>query len=80
MKATNVQNDMLNQLRKNKDTVNIYVINGVSVKGIISAFDDYVILVTTATGQKRMLYKHAVSTIDFPLNFKSAESKTGNSN
>lgn len=61
MSANNLQDNYLNQLRKDKTPVVIYLTNGVRLKGTIKGFDSFVILLKDATQQ--LIYKHAVSTI-----------------
>ncbi|WP_408956067.1 RNA chaperone Hfq [Natroniella sp. ANB-PHB2] len=58
----NLQNDFLNQVRKEKIELTIYVVNGFRLSGIVKAFDNFTILLDTDTGQQ-LIYKHAVSTI-----------------
>ncbi len=60
-KGVNLQNHFLNQLRKEKIPVVIYLTNGVRLKGLIKAFDNFVILLKE--GSQSMVYKHAISTI-----------------
>jgi host factor-I protein len=59
--ANNLQDNYLNQLRKDKTPVVIYLANGVRLKGMIKGFDSFVIVLKESTQQ--MIYKHAVSTI-----------------
>ena len=74
-KSQNLQDNYLNQLRKEKMPVVIYLTNGVRLKGVIKAFDTFVILLKETTQQ--LIYKHAVSTIvpekDIDLRFESQE-------
>ncbi len=71
-KGQNLQDNYLNQLRKDKIPVVIYLINGVRLKGVIKGFDSFVILLKEAAQQ--MIYKHAISTIvperDIDLRFE----------
>ena len=60
-KNQSLQDHFLNQLRKEKMPVVIYLTNGVRLKGVIKAFDNFVILVKETSQQ--LIYKHAVSTI-----------------
>jgi len=60
-KSQSLQDNYLNQLRKDKIPVIIFLTNGVRLKGCVKAFDNFVILVKDA-GQQ-LIYKHAVSTI-----------------
>ncbi|HYA27071.1 MAG TPA: RNA chaperone Hfq [Thermodesulfovibrionales bacterium] len=59
--ANNLQDNYLNQLRKDKTPVVIYLANGVRLKGTIKGFDSFVIVLKESTQQ--LIYKHAVSTI-----------------
>jgi host factor-I protein len=60
-KAINLQDVYLNQLRKDKIPVVIYLTNGVRLKGIIKGFDNFVLLLRENTNS--LIYKHAISTI-----------------
>jgi len=75
IKGQNLQDNYLNQLRKDKVPVVIYLTNGVRLKGIIKGFDSFVILLKEASQQ--MIYKHAISTIvpekDIDLRFENEQ-------
>lgn len=60
-KGLNLQDSFLNQLRKEKIPVIMYLTNGVRLKGIIKGFDNFVILLKENT--LSLIYKHSVSTI-----------------
>ncbi len=60
-KSLNLQDNYLNQLRKEKVPVVIYLTNGVRLKGSIKSFDNFVILLKENT--ESLIYKHAISTI-----------------
>jgi host factor-I protein len=60
-KSQSLQDNFLNQLRKEKMPVVIYLTNGVRLRGVVKGFDNFVILLKEATQQ--LIYKHAVSTI-----------------
>ncbi|MDA8104284.1 MAG: RNA chaperone Hfq [Nitrospiraceae bacterium] len=74
-KSQSLQDNYLNQLRKDKMPVVIYLTNGVRLKGVIKAFDNFVILLKESTQQ--LIYKHAVSTIvperDIDIRFESQQ-------
>lgn len=59
--ADNLQDKFLNQLRKDKIMVSIFLMNGIKLEGIIESFDQYTILLKNKITQS--VYKHAVSTI-----------------
>ena len=61
-KIINLQDNFLNQVRKDGIPVTIHLVNGFQIKGIVRGFDSFVILVD-AMGKQQMLYKHAISTI-----------------
>lgn len=61
IKGQGLQDLFLNQLRKEKIPVTVYLINGVRLKGVVKGFDSFVILLKEANEQ--LIYKHAVSTI-----------------
>ncbi len=60
-KLTSLQDNYLNQLRKDKIPVVVYLTNGVRLKGKVKAFDNFVIILKEAAQQ--LVYKHAISTI-----------------
>ena len=60
-KGQSLQDSFLNQLRKEKIPVVIYLTNGVRLKGVVKGFDSFVILLKESNEQ--LIYKHAVSTI-----------------
>jgi host factor-I protein len=70
-KSQGLQDPYLNQLRKDKIPVVIFLTNGVRLKGVIKGFDSFVILLKDA--EQQLIYKHAVSTIipekDIDINF-----------
>ena len=61
--ALNLQDLFLNNARKEKVPVTIFLMNGVKVKGHVNGFDSYIILLEGENKQQNLIYKHAVSTI-----------------
>ena len=61
--ALNLQDLFLNNARKEKLPVTIFLMNGVKVKGHVKGFDSYIILLEGENKQQNLIYKHAVSTI-----------------
>lgn len=59
----NLQDMFLNNARKDKTPVTIFLMNGVQVKGLVKGFDSYIVLLEGENKQQNMIYKHAVSTI-----------------
>ena len=60
-KGINLQDTFLNQIRKDKIPVVIYLTNGVRLKGLIKGFDNFVILLKEHN--LVLIYKHSVSSI-----------------
>ncbi len=57
----NLQDIFLNQMRKEKIPVTMYLVNGARLTGTIKGFDNFVILLKQDNQQ--LVYKHAISTI-----------------
>ncbi|MCK9418411.1 MAG: RNA chaperone Hfq [Nitrospirae bacterium] len=57
----NLQDIFLNQMRKEKIPVTMYLVNGARLTGMIKGFDNFVILLKQESQQ--LVYKHAISTI-----------------
>ena len=57
----NLQDIFLNQMRKEKIPVTMYLVNGARISGTIKGFDYFVILMKQENQQ--LVYKHAISTI-----------------
>ncbi len=62
MKNMNLQDVFLNQARKEKVNLTVYLTNGFQFKGIVKGFDNYIIILDS-DGKQNIVYKHAVSTI-----------------
>ena len=58
----NLQDAFLNQVRKEKNSVTVFLINGVKLQGVITWFDNFCLLLRR-DGQSQLVYKHAISTI-----------------
>lgn len=56
-----LQDPFLNELRKDKVPVSIFLVNGIKLHGVVDAFDQYVVMLKNNITQ--MVYKHAISTI-----------------
>lgn len=59
--SINIQDQFLNQLRKENISVTVFLLNGFQLRGIIKAFDNFTVLLDT-DGKQQMIYKHAIST------------------
>ena len=69
MNKTNIQDIILNQARKEHLEITLYLANGMPLRGRISGFDNFTIIIVN-DGKQSMIYKHAISTIVFPKDFK----------
>jgi len=57
-----VQDTFLNFLRKNKTPLNVFLINGIRLQGILMSFDNFSFIIENK-GSSVLVYKHCVSTI-----------------
>lgn len=64
----NIQDSFLSKLQKDATPVMVFLMNGYQMKGIVTGFDSFVIMLSTE-GRDHMVYKHFISTI---VRFKSA--------
>jgi len=60
--AQNIQEAFLNNARKDKTFLTIYLMSGVKLSGRIKSFDKYSV-VLEANNQEQLIFKHAISTI-----------------
>ena len=58
----NYQDIFLNQARRERTMLTVFLMNGFQMRGVITGFDQFVILLQS-DGRQQMIYKHAVSTI-----------------
>ena len=61
-KTQNLQDLFLNQLRKDKSVVTMFLMNGFQLHGVVKGFDSFT-LVLDSDGKQQLIYKHAISTI-----------------
>ena len=61
-KGLNLQDVFLNQARKDRLPLTIFLTNGYQFKGIIRGFDQFIVILETE-GRQQLVYKHAISTI-----------------
>lgn len=61
-KSINLQDVFLNQCRKDRILVTIFLTNGFQFKGMVKGFDSYVVILD-CEGKQQLVYKHAISTI-----------------
>jgi len=61
-KSQNLQDTFLNNVRKSKAPLTVFLINGVKLQGVITWFDNFCVLLRR-DGHSQLVYKHAISTI-----------------
>ena len=60
--AQNIQEAFLNNARKEKTFLTIYLMSGVKLSGRIKSFDKYSVILET-NNQEQLIFKHAISTV-----------------
>jgi host factor-I protein len=60
--AQNIQEAFLNNARKDKTFLTIYLMSGVKLSGKIKSFDKYSV-VLESNNQEQLIFKHAISTV-----------------
>ena len=60
--AMNLQDAILKECRREKAPVTLFLMNGFQLRGIITGFDSFVVVLVT-DGKQQMIYKHAISTL-----------------
>ena len=58
----NIQEAFLNNARKEKIYLTIYLMSGVKLSGRIKSFDKYSVILE-ANNQEQLIFKHAISTV-----------------
>lgn len=59
--SVNIQDQYLNQLRKNHISVTVFLTNGFQLRGLVKGFDNFTVLLET-DGKQQLIFKHAIST------------------
>ncbi len=60
-KQINIQDQFLNQLRKENIQVTVFLTNGFQIRGFVKGFDNFTVLFET-DGKQQLVFKHAIST------------------
>lgn len=58
----NMQDQFLNEVRRERVPITMFLMNGFQMKGIVTGFDNFVV-VLSSEGKQQMVYKHAISTL-----------------
>ena len=75
---SNLQDNFLNSVRKTKNPVTLFLVNGVKLQGVITWFDNFSVLLRRE-GTVQLVYKHAISTVmpSLPLDLMGEETEEG---
>ena len=60
--AATLQDSILKEVRRDRVPVTLFLMNGFQLRGIITGFDSFVV-VLVSDGKQQMIYKHAISTL-----------------
>ena len=58
----NLQDAILKEVRREKIPVTLFLMNGFQLRGVVTGYDNFVVVLTT-DGKQQMIYKHAISTL-----------------
>ena len=58
----NLQDAILSEVRKEKIPLTLFLMNGFQLRGVVTGFDSFVVVLVTE-GKQMMIYKHAISTL-----------------
>ena len=61
-KIESYQDQFLNQARRERTPLTVFLMNGFQMRGVITGFDSFVVVLTT-DGKQQIIYKHAISTV-----------------
>jgi host factor-I protein len=74
--AQNIQEAFLNNARKDKSFLTIYLMSGVKLSGRIKSFDKYSVILES-NNQEQLIFKHAISTVVFSKPFHNGPHAPG---
>lgn len=61
-KTQNLQDAFLNQVRRDRTNLTVFLMNGFQMHGVIRGYDGFTV-VLDSDGRQQLIYKHAISTI-----------------
>jgi host factor-I protein len=75
----NLQDNFLNQCRKDNIPVTIYLVSGVQLKGMIRGFDSFTVVLESPGKPAQLVYKHAMASVvpAKPVNNMVVKEETG---
>ena len=71
--TVNLQDAILSEVRKDRVPVTLFLMNGFQLRGIITGYDSFVVVLVT-DGKQQMIYKHAISTLAPIRSLKAVQS------
>ena len=73
-KTNNLQEVFLSQVRRDRRSVTVFLMNGYQMRGYVTGFDAFTVVLST-DGKQQVVYKHAISTIvpEQPVPFMNRE-------
>ena len=60
--TNNLQEAILQEVRRDRVPVTLFLMNGFQLRGVITGYDNLVV-VLVSDGKQQMIYKHAISTL-----------------
>ena len=74
-KFNNLQDIFLTQVRRERRSVTMFLMNGFQMRGYVTGFDAFTVVLNT-DGKQQVVYKHAISTIvpERPLSWEEENS------
>lgn len=72
--SNNLQDIFLNNARKSKILVSVYLVNGFQLRGTVKGFDNFTV-VLDCEGKQMLVYKHSITTINpsKPISFSDSD-------
>ena len=64
-KTQSLQDLFLNQARRDRLQVTLFLMNGFQMRGVVLGFDGFTVVLDT-DGKQQLIYKHAISTVVSP--------------
>ena len=61
-KTQNLQDLFLNQARRDRSQITMFLMNGFQLRGVIRGFDGFTVILDSE-GKQQLIYKHAISTV-----------------
>ena len=70
----NLQEAILQEVRRDRVPVTLFLMNGFQLRGVVTGFDSFVVVLVT-DGKQQMIYKHAISTLAPMKTLKAASNQ-----